>query len=211
MKLHALPSGPIGTIGYLILAPERGEAVLIDAPDGIWSLVKPLLEKSACRLVELWITHGHWDHTQGAAEIVAATGANVCGHQADQRMFETPEMMKPYMMPGIEVTPFKVDHWVVQGECFEALGLSVEVRHVPGHCPGNVLYYLKELKSAFVGDALFCGSVGRTDIPGADFATLENSVRGQIYTLPEETVVYPGHGQDTTVGDERASNPYISG
>ncbi len=85
------------------------------------------------------------------------------------------------------------------------------MRHVPGHCPGNVLFYFKSLQAAFVGDALFNGSIGRTDLPGGNFDQLEQAIREQIYTLPDTTVVYPGHGPKTTVAQERTNNPYVSG
>jgi len=211
VKLCILPSGPIDTIGYLLLAPERGEAILIDAPGDIWAQVKPILDKEKCKLIELWITHGHWDHTQGGAELIQATGAKVRAHLDDKPMIETPEIMSAFLMPGIHLLPIKVDHWMAQGDRFKGLGQDVEIRHVPGHCPGNILFYFPALHAAFVGDALFCGSVGRTDLPGGSFETLEKAIRTQIYTLPDETKIYPGHGSDTTVGDEKQSNPYVSG
>jgi glyoxylase-like metal-dependent hydrolase (beta-lactamase superfamily II) len=110
---------------------------------------------------------------------------------------------------GIKVDPVAVDRWVAQGDRLTALGLEFEVRHVPGHCPGNILFQVG--RSAFVGDALFAGSVGRTDLPGGDRAELEASIRTQIYTLPDETKVYPGHGPATTVGQEKATNPHVRG
>ncbi|ACB76932.1 MBL fold metallo-hydrolase [Opitutus terrae] len=211
MNLHVLPAGPIRTNAYLLTAPERGEAVLIDAPAGVWLDVEPILQKEKCRLTELWITHGHWDHTQGAAEIVRQTGAKVRAHSDDRPLLETPKVQEAFMGTRLDVEPVGVDRWVGQGERFESLGQPVEVRHVPGHCAGNVLYFLPRAQAAFVGDALFAGSVGRTDLPGGSFETLEHSIRQQIYTLPEETAVYPGHGADTTVGAEMATNPYVSG
>ena len=121
----------------------------------------------------------------------------------------------------MNLEPIHVDHWVTQGETFDVLGQRVEVRHVPGHCPGNVLFYFPSFAkategaaaegAAYVGDALFNGSVGRADLPGGDFALLEKSIRGQIYSLPENTVVFPGHGPKTTVAHERATNPYVRG
>lgn len=210
MQLHVLPAGPIRTNGYLLTAPERGEAVLIDAPGGIWAEVGPILAAEKCRLVELWITHGHWDHTQGGAEVVRASGAKVFAHAADQILIETPEIMERFMGEKMGLEPIHVDHWVMQGERFTALGLEVEVRHVPGHCPGNVLFYLRSAGEVFVGDALFAGSVGRTDLPNGDFGLLEQSIRAQIYSLPKETVVYPGHGTATTVEREKRDNPYVS-
>ena len=211
MNLYVLPAGPIQTNAYLLVAEDRGEAVLIDAPGQVWAAVAPLLQKHRCRLTELWITHGHWDHMQGGAEVARESGAKVRAHLADQVMIETPEIMDRFMGERMNLEPVHVDHWVQPGEKIDALGLTVEVRHVPGHCPGNVLFYFDALGSAFVGDALFKGSVGRTDLPGASFEQLEQAIRGQIYTLPAETVVYPGHGPKTTVADERANNPYVNG
>ena len=210
MNLHVLPAGPIQTNAYLLTAPERGEAVLMDAPGGVWAAVAPILAQQKCRLAELWITHGHWDHTQGGAEVVRQTGAKVRAHVDDRAMIETPEIMERFMGERMNLQPIHVDHWVTQGERFEALGTSVEVRHVPGHCAGNVLFYFSALGAAFVGDALFNGSVGRTDLPGGSFEQLERSIREQIYTLPGNTIVFPGHGPKTTVATEMAGNPYVS-
>lgn len=210
MKLHLLAGGPIPTNAYLLTDTGRGEAVLIDAPGGIWAMIEPILAREKCRLVELWITHGHWDHTQGGAELVRATGAAVRAHAADRVLLENPQVMSAFA-EQFKLEPLKVDHWIEPGHQLEALGASAEVRHVPGHCPGNVLFYFKAQKAAFVGDALFKGSVGRTDFPGGSFEELARSIREQIYTLPDITKVYSGHGEPTTVGEEKASNPYVKG
>ena len=209
MKCHVLPAGPIQTNAYLLVAGERGEAVLIDAPGGIWGEIEPILKENSCALRELWLTHGHWDHTQGGAEVIRASNAKVRAHRDDQPMIETPEIMERFMGESLNLEPIHVDHWVAQGERFDALGFPIEVRHVPGHCPGNVLYYLAAKHAAFVGDALFAGSIGRTDLPGGSFPQLERSIREQIYTLPPDTVVFSGHGPRTTVDRERATNPYV--
>ncbi len=209
VNLHVLPAGPISTNAYLLTAPERGEAVLIDAPGGVWAEVEPILRAEKCRLAELWFTHGHWDHMQGGAEVVRATGARVSAHAADRVLIETPEVMKKFMDEDLGLEPVKVDRWVAPGDRLAALGLEAEVRHVPGHCPGSVLFYFAAAKAAFVGDALFQGSVGRTDLPGGGFPMLEQSIRTQIYTLPPDTAVFPGHGPATTVGAERKGNPYV--
>lgn len=211
MQLDVIPAGPIDTNAYLLSAPERGEALLIDAPGEVWAEVKPLLAERGCRLVELWITHGHWDHMQGAAEVARATGAKVLAHADDRPLIETPEIMERYMGERLNLEGVHVDHWVAPGEKREVLGLAVEIRHVPGHCPGNVLFYFPTLAAAFVGDALFRGSIGRTDFPGGDHALLLKSIREQIYTLPSATKVFPGHGPATTVADERSGNPYVRG
>jgi len=217
MKIHVLPAGPIQTNAYLLTSTERGEAVLIDAPEGIWAQIEPILTETKCKLVELWITHGHWDHIQGDAEIVRETGAKVRAHKDDQILIETPEVMTEIIGRDMGLEPIKVDSWIAQGDKISALGVEVEVRHVPGHCMGNVLFYFagnkdkKAAGAAFVGDALFAGSVGRTDLPGGSMEQLKKSIRGQIYTLPDDTLVFPGHGPRTTVGTEKRTNPYVQG
>lgn len=211
MNLHVLPGGPIQTNAYLLTASERAEAVLIDAPGDIWADIQPLLAEAKCELKELWLTHGHWDHTQGGAEVIAATGAKVRAHADDRSLIESPQIMERFMGERLNLKPIRVDNWVMQGQRFEALGTTVEVRHVPGHCPGNVLFYVPALHAAFVGDALFNGSIGRTDLPGGNFEQLEHAIRQQIYTLPADTLIFPGHGPKTTVATERAHNPYVSG
>jgi glyoxylase-like metal-dependent hydrolase (beta-lactamase superfamily II) len=210
VNVHVLPAGPIETNAYLLTEPATGEAILIDAPDGVWAPVERLLRAENCRLVGLWLTHGHWDHTQGAAEVVRRTGARVLAHRDGRRLIETPEVMRALLMPGLVVEPAKVDQWIDDGQTVDALGESVRVGHVPGHCPGSLMFYFPRLGAAFVGDALFRGGVGRTDLPGGDFAELERSIRSRIYTLPESTTVYSGHGEPTSVGEEKAHNPYVS-
>ena len=211
MNIHVLPTGPIQTNAYLLTAADRGEAVLIDAPDGILEEIEPILKRENCTLGELWVTHGHWDHTQGGAEVVAATHARVRAHADDRVLIENPEVMGMFLIPGVRLSPMKIDEFVTQGQSWSALGEQVEVRHVPGHCPGNVAFYFAASKAVFVGDALFQGSIGRTDLPGGSLRVLERSIREQLYTLPDETIVYPGHGPDTTVGVERDTNPYVHG
>jgi hydroxyacylglutathione hydrolase len=209
VNLHVIPAGPIQTNAYLLTSPERGEAVLIDAPGEVWADVGPILAEEKCRLAELWITHGHWDHMQGAAEVLRATGARCRAHAADRLLLENPRVMSAFMGEDLDLEPVAVQAWLQPGEKLAALGLEAEVRHVPGHCPGNVLFYFAAAGAAFVGDALFNGSVGRTDLPGGDADELARSIRARIYTLPPATVVYPGHGPATTVGDEQASNPFV--
>jgi hydroxyacylglutathione hydrolase len=219
VNLYVLPAGPIQTNAYLLTDSAAGTAVLIDAPGDVWEQVRPILESEGCRLEELWITHGHWDHTQGAAGIVRETKAVVRAHEADRAMIENPEIMERFMGEALGLEPVRVDQWLSPGAMPGRFSSAVEVRHVPGHCPGNVLFYFPALSvgdappapAAFVGDAIFRESVGRADLPGGDFATLENSIRQQIYSLPERTLIYPGHGPTTTVGHEKKYNPYVHG
>ena len=208
MEIHALPAGPLETNAYLLTDAARHEAVLVDAPHDVLPEVEALLEKTGCKLVALLITHGHWDHT-GDAGRIQQTGVSLYAHEEDRAFIETPECMSIFTMPGLRLDPAKIDRVVKQGDTFELLGETVEVRHVPGHCPGNVLFYFRTSGAAFVGDAIFAGSVGRTDFPRGGFEMLAHSIRTQIYTLPDDTVLYPGHGPETNVAEEKANNPYV--
>ncbi len=211
LQIHVLPAGPIETNAYLLIDASCGEAVLIDAPGDVWAQVSPLLAAAKCRLVELWLTHGHWDHMQGAAEVVAATGARVSAHVDDRILLETPGVMEVFLPSTIRLSPVRIDRWLVDGEGFEALGRAWEARHVPGHCPGSLLFWCEQEGVAFCGDAIFQSGVGRTDFPGGSMARLEKSIRERIYTLPEQTLLYPGHGDKTMVRAERVGNPFVSG
>jgi hydroxyacylglutathione hydrolase len=208
MHVHVIPSGPIQTNAYLLTETNRGEAILIDAPGDIWAQVEPILARDQLTLRELWLTHGHWDHTQGGAEVVRRSGARVRAHREDRMLIETPEVMNVFLR-GLTLEPIMVDQWVGDGETWDLWGRTVEVRHVPGHCPGNILFYIADAAWAAVGDAIFAGSVGRTDLPGGSMAVLERSIREKIYTLPATTRLHPGHGPETTVAAERATNPYV--
>jgi hydroxyacylglutathione hydrolase len=209
VNVHVLPAGPIQTNAYLLTEPRTGEAVLVDAPEGVWQRAEPILAREGCRLSSLWLTHGHWDHTQGAAEVVRKSGARVFAHRADRPLIETPEVMRPLVLPGLRLEAVKVDRWLEDGDTIDALGEKVRVGHVPGHCPGSLVFFLPGKGAAFAGDALFRGGVGRTDLPGCSFEELEKSIRTRIYSLPDETAVFPGHGGPTTVGEEKVGNPYV--
>lgn len=209
MKLHVLPAGLLETNAYLLTDQERDEALLIDAPGQVWPEVQRRLAAEGVSLRELWLTHGHWDHTQGGAEVVRASGARVSAHPDDRTLIETPQVMASFLGGEIDLEPLHVDRWLGHRERIEALGLEAEVRHVPGHCPGNVLFHFPALEMAFVGDAIFAGSVGRTDLPGGSMEILERSIRREIYTLPPETALHPGHGPATRVDAERKTNPHV--
>ncbi|MDD3180747.1 MAG: MBL fold metallo-hydrolase [Opitutaceae bacterium] len=210
MKIHALPSGPIQAIGYLLTESTAGGAILVDAPGGILPKIQPIMTREGCQLKEVWLTHGHWDHTQDTAKVKRETGARVRAHRDDRMLIETPELMEEYLPGGLQLDPVKIDEFLEQGQHIPILGCEIEVRHVPGHCPGNVLFYISALNVVLVGDALFNRSIGRTDLPGGDFPKLERSIREQIYTLPNETVILPGHGPRTTVYEEKTGNPFVA-
>ena len=117
--------------------------------------------------------------------------------------------MSTFAMPGINLEPISITKWVADGDILNLFGRNVTVYHCPGHCPGNIIFWIEEEQKCFVGDVIFDGSIGRADLPGGDFNTLVNSIQTKIYNLPIETEICPGHGSNTTVARERAGNPFV--
>ncbi|HQU09289.1 MAG: hypothetical protein B7X06_02985 [Verrucomicrobia bacterium 21-51-4] len=209
MKLIELIFGPIDTNAFLMIDEDRKEALLIDAPAGVWRDVQLQLLDYDAKLVGILLTHGHWDHIADAEIIRQATGAWVYAHPGDRNWLEHPGLMAVAIPQGLDIQAVKVDHWLEDEQTLMLLGKNIEVRYVPGHSPGNVAYYFPALKKAFTGDALFAGTIGRTDLPGGNFDRLEQSIQTQLYTLPDDTVIYPGHGPATTVKEEKKSNAFV--
>lgn len=208
MMIETKELPPIGTNAMALLEPERKECVIIDAPAEAYPWARDLADRHDCKIVALILTHGHWDHILDAWKF-GREGIPTYGHAEDELMFAEPSRMAAYAMPGLEFEPVRIDHWIEQGQELDLLGTRMEIRHVPGHCPGNVLVYLRDEAAAFVGDALFAGSIGRYDLPGGDFSVLEKSIHEQIYSLPDATKIYPGHGPATTVAAEKEGNPFV--
>lgn len=206
IRIFELP--PIGTNAMLFLAQERKEAVLFDAPQTAWASIESSLHEHGCSLVGLYFTHGHWDHMLGGAQ-VAAQGVRTYAHRDDERFFADPAGHSLFLPDGIDTAPVHIDQWVEHGEKLDILGQTVEVRHVPGHSPGGVIFHFAEEAVAVSGDALFVGSIGRTDLPFGDHDLLLRKIRQEILTLPESTVLLPGHGPRTTVAREKAENPFL--
>jgi hydroxyacylglutathione hydrolase len=203
-----LELGPISTNAFLLWEDHVKEAVLIDCPPFGGNEVKELLSQKNLKLKEIWLTHGHWDHIAGVREFSQFKG-KVIGHPSDQILFEKPELMSSFSLPELVLEPVHITDWVEDGSTLDLWERSVSVLHCPGHCPGNIAFYLESENICFVGDVIFSGSVGRTDLPGGDFEDLKNSILNKIYTLPDHTELAVGHGPNTTVGQEKASNPYV--
>lgn len=216
LRVESVCLGPFETNAYLVTSEGTADCVLVDAPKGAAGNLLEEIRGRGLRLTHLLLTHGHWDHMCDAAALKAATGCAVLAHRDDQLLIEEIERVRARyqaMIPWLGDADFrgcKVDRWLDEGDAVEVLGRRLEVRHVPGHCPGSLLFHSPGDKLAFVGDALFQGSVGRTDLPGGDWNVLLRSIRGRIYTLPTETHLLPGHGGPTTVAEEMRSNPYAT-
>ncbi len=206
MILHTVRVGITDTNCYIAGCEETREGVVID-PGGHPERILAALEKSGLTIRYVLNTHCHFDHMGANAEIVAATGAPLALHPAElpilrvhggAEWFGVPVKASP--LPDVELT---------DGQVLEVGRLCFRVLYVPGHSPGGVAFYEPREGVVFDGDALFADGVGRTDLPGGDWATLVRSIREVLFALPDATVVYPGHGPKTTIGHEKTHNPWL--
>lgn len=195
-----------------VLAPERGgPAVLIDAPPDPRG-VETLLRQHDLQVVGLVLTHGHLDHMGAAEELRRNTAAACYVHPDDDFLTLDPGgQLRTFfgIMPPDDLCGPAERIDLVDGMVLELAGLELEVRHTPGHTPGHCCLYLETEGWLFSGDQLFAGSIGRTDLPGGDFEALMRSMRDRVLDLPDDTRVLPGHGPETTIGRERATNPFL--
>jgi glyoxylase-like metal-dependent hydrolase (beta-lactamase superfamily II) len=205
LRVDSLTLGPIGTNCHVVRADSAAaEAVVVD-PSGDASDLRLTLAGLGARCVAILVTHGHWDHLVGVGDLAEGTGSPVYMPEGERALLETPA---PFTPPGVTVRPYTADRLLRGGETLELAGVVFDVVAVPGHSPAHVAYHADGC--LFSGDVLFAGSVGRTDLPGADWETLLESIRRLVGTYPPETIVYPGHGPATTLGDELARNPFLA-
>lgn len=199
--------------GFLVSCDTTGEAVLIDPGDEVDALLEEATRRQL-RITAILLTHAHVDHVTGVGRAKHALGVPVWLHRDDLFLYQgAAEQARLF---GFEVEPPPpVDAFYTPGTPVRFGDCVADVVPTPGHCPGGVCLAIGPSGSAarelFVGDTLFAGSIGRTDLPGGDYETLMRSIREVLLAFPDETVVHPGHGPDTTIGAERRSNPFLIG
>jgi hydroxyacylglutathione hydrolase len=200
--------GPVQENSFLFRRDGSSEALIVDPGDEAPKLLGAI-EQLGVELKGILLTHTHFDHVGAVAPVAEATGAEVW----------VPEIEKPVLadimrfVPWPDIGPFEsyeAEHTLRGGEKLQMAGFDIDVIFTPGHSPGHVTFSIPDEHAVFSGDVLFQGSVGRTDLPGGDWPTLLESIRGLVDELPEDTTVYPGHMGITSLGAERASNPFLA-
>ena len=215
MKLSfvRLVLGPLGNNVYLLADEDPRDAVVIDPSFGSEAVLAEV-KRQGWMLRQVWLTHGHYDHTTGAEMVSKAFDPHLpIGMHAEAEAWASTQ--KNGVKFGFPIQPVpQIDFHLEHGQM---LSLNpdggepvVEVRLAPGHNPGSVILYCEQLGVAFCGDVIFRESIGRTDLPGGNYETLITSIREQVLTLPETTTLLPGHGPESSVGYERIYNPYLA-
>ena len=207
MKITSLTLGPVQTNTYIVADTKTNEAIIIDpAWDGA-EIAKVALAEGR-QIKEIWLTHAHFDHIGGVADLVKSLpkAPTVYLHPDDYDLWKSGGGAARF---GFEIDPGPEPKSLAHGQIFQVGNFAFEVRHTPGHRPGHSVFYCADAGVLFSGDLIFYRSVGRTDLPGGNWATLEKSIREQIYTLPDETRIFSGHGDETSVGKEKKENPFV--
>jgi len=207
MKIIANTGGIASTNCYLVADEVARQAVLFDAPNDTTPALLDEARRQGWDITGLWLTHGHFDHIADHAVVTGRfPGARLLIHEADVPKLANPNdglFPLPFVIP-----PRRPDAFVADGQVLQIGSIEVHVIHTPGHCAGHVCYHMPRDRVLIGGDLIICGAVGRTDLPDSDAAALDASIR-RVMLLPPETRLLPGHGDISTLGDERRSNPYV--
>ncbi len=206
LEVKHMVVGAVATNCYLAENTRTKEGFIID-PGYSAGKIAEIIESDGVNPVAVLLTHGHFDHVMAAEELAKKYGIPVYAHEKEQETLETPHINLSGMMGQSLV--FHADRYVRDGEELNLAGFQIQVLHTPGHTLGGVCYYLKNEKTLFSGDTLFCQSVGRTDFPTGSASTLIRSIREKLMPLPDDTTVYTGHEDMTTIGMERKYNPFL--
>jgi len=194
----------------IVWCPETLKAVVIDPGGDLPRLLAAVAERGLA-LEQIWLTHAHIDHAGGAGQLAREQGLPIIGpHPGDQYWIDgLVQQAAMFGLPRAEA--FTPARWLADGDTVSVGHCTLNVRHCPGHTPGHVVFHSPEAKRAFVGDVLFAGSIGRTDFPGGDHATLIASITERLWPMGDDTVFIPGHGPESTFGRERRTNPFVAG
>ena len=213
MIVETAAVGPFFKNGFVLGCEDTREAVIIDPGDEVAQLLT-FVERHALDVRHILLTHAHVDHVTGVAAAKRAYGVPVYLHRDDLFLYD--DAVQHGMLFGLKVEPQPpIDVFYTSGQVIPFGAYDVRPHHTPGHCPGGVCLQVGKTGTAgrqlFVGDTLFAGSVGRTDLPGGSHEILMRSIRNVLFAFGDEAVVYPGHGPTTTIGQERRTNPYLAG
>jgi hydroxyacylglutathione hydrolase len=205
--LKELVVGPLETNCYVLGDEKSKEAVVID-PGGNFAEIEEQLKTSDLRVKYIILTHGHFDHTGALAQLKETTGAKVLIHAKDAAMLSSGGGAQAFLLETGN-TPVSADRTLKEGDRIQFGQYQLEVLHTPGHSPGGISLFTD--KMIFVGDSLFCGSIGRTDLPGGSYEQLIDSIKRKLLSKGDDCIIYPGHGPASTVREERRNNPFLTG
>ncbi len=208
LKYQTIPVTPFAQNCSLVWCDQTLQAAVID-PGGDLDEVLQASQALGLTLEQIWLTHAHIDHAGGTGELAERLGLPIVGPQEEDQFWidALPEQSRMFGFPQAQA--FKPTRWLHDGDTVRIGHSELSVRHCPGHTPGHVVFYSSEANRAFVGDVLFAGSIGRTDFPRGDHATLIASIRERLWPMGDDTVFIPGHGPESTFGRERRSNPFV--
>lgn len=208
MKIVQIPNGVFAENCYLVVDEQAAQCAVVDPGEEAGLILHKIAETGA-QPVAIWLTHAHLDHVLGVARIAAETAAPVWLHPADRPLYDAVPDQAAWFGLGAPPRLPAPDRDLVHGEELAVGALRFAVRHAPGHSPGSVCFVGPGV--VFSGDVLFAGSIGRTDLPGGDFETLIASIERELLPLPDDTILYSGHGPESTIGRERRTNPFLTG
>lgn len=206
MHVETIVVGPLG-VNCLLIDCGNGEGVIVD-PGAESGRILHLAASRKLKIVHVINTHGHFDHVGGNKAVLEATGASLLIHPADVAQLKRAVEIATMYGLSTESSP-PPDRELANGMRIAVGNTTIAVLHTPGHTPGGCSLYFADRGLVITGDTLFADSIGRTDLPGGSLETLVDSIKTKLYTLPDETVVIPGHGPSTTIGEEKRNNPYV--
>lgn len=210
MKVITIPVTPFAQNCRVIVCEKSEQAAIIDPGGDADKIIAQLSAQNITPTV-IWLTHGHLDHVGDADVLAAHFAIDIIGPHQDEQFWFDALPQQAQMFGFAPKAPFLPKTWLEHGQTLTLGELKFEVRHCPGHTPGHVIFIEQTQKVAIVGDVIFKGSIGRTDFPKGDGPTLISSIKSQVLSLDDEVQILSGHGENTSVGHERANNPFISG